>query len=165
MLPGGRPIPWGAEGRPVPTAPPHPRLLTQGSGSNPERHVSAALAAARARGCPAWARVPPPNGPENIYTFCLCFLCACAPWRSQGCSRDCDNLTWFSCIYMAFLKPMWLYGYDFREVRSSRAPTRPNQEKTPRNHTVKSTELTPPPSPAGFMLLKQAVCFSIFSIK
>lgn len=60
---------------------------------------------------------------------------------------------------MAFPNPMWLYGYDFREVRLFRALTRPNQEKTPRNHTVKSAELTPPPSPAGLMLLKQAVCF------
>lgn len=109
--------------------------------------------------------VRPTPGLGAICTFCLRFPRACAPRRSQGCSRDCDNLTWFSCIYMAFPNPMWLYGYDFREVRSFRAPTRPNQGKTARNHTMKSAERTPPPIPARLLLLQQAVRFSMFSIR
>lgn len=115
-----------------------------------------------------WQCVRPVGCPvvdgHHVYILSLLSLCL-GSWRSQCWFWDFHNFILFSCIYLAFHIPMWVYGYDFREFQSFRVLIRPNQEKHKENHNIKAAELTPPPTPITLMLLNSAIWFNIFKHK
>lgn len=80
-------------------------------------------------------------------------LSVCLGSWSQCCSSDLDNFILFSCIYLAFSNPMWLYGLDALENSSLRVLIRPNQEEYKENQKLKLAGTTPPPTPTTLMLL------------
>lgn len=80
-------------------------------------------------------------------------LSVCLDSWSQCCSSDLDNFILFSCIYLAFSNPTWLYGLDALENSSLRVLIRPNQEKHKENQKLKLAGTTPPPTPTTLMLL------------
>lgn len=116
MLADGISIELAAEGQPhlYPMTLTH--LLTKGRGSNPENYISATTRCGLVPG--KWQCVRPVGCPvidgHHMYILSLLSLCL-GSWRSQCWFWDFHNFILFSCIYLAFHNPMWVYGYDFRE--------------------------------------------------